>query len=215
MFDMKPYIPEPNQCYKCQKYGHIARVCTAQSPRCRLCGETHLSKLCQEKKEKNKDKKLKWANCGKEHHASSMKCQKRKEVARALIVRMPGMVWRVPRGVDKGQGRLCEGNECSSLSCSFSSKACPRKKSGTTFSVAVEKGKPNRRGNKTPTQNQKKRETNKKEKPKETTKTTTQTEPYPNQNPNQRNQNRWPIGDQKVSTRHQPVLHHQTTKEQI
>ena len=106
MFDMKLYIPEPNQCYKCQKYGHIARVCTAQSPRCCLCEETHLSKLCQEKKEKNKDKKIKCANCGKEHHASSTKCQKRKEVARALIERMPAIPCpgqkkqRVPGGVD-------------------------------------------------------------------------------------------------------------------
>ena len=37
-FNTKPYTPEPNQCYRCLKYGHIVRVCTAQSPRCRLRG---------------------------------------------------------------------------------------------------------------------------------------------------------------------------------
>ena len=105
---------------------------------------------------------------------------------------------------NKGQGRLCEGNECSSLSCSFSSKACPRKKSGTTFSVAVEKTKESqteeatRRQPKTKKKEKPKKKRNqKKRETKETTKTTTQTQPYPNQNHNQRNQNRWPIGDKK------------------
>ena len=98
---------------------------------------------------------------------------------------------------NKGQGRLCEGNECSSLSCSFSSTACPRKKSGTTFSVAVEKTKESQ----TEEATRRQPKTKKKEKPKKKRNQRRQPKPQPKPNPNQnhnpRNQNRWPIGDQK------------------
>ena len=82
-FETKPWTPEPNQCYKCQKYGHIAKACTALNSKCRICGESHQSYICQKKRNQNLAvtvKCVKCANCGENHPASSKRCKKRKKL---------------------------------------------------------------------------------------------------------------------------------------
>lgn len=53
-FPVRPYVPPPLQCYKCQRYGHIAKVCNGKQ-RCAKyrgenkfedCGENTQAKCC-------------------------------------------------------------------------------------------------------------------------------------------------------------------------
>ncbi|KAI1007038.1 hypothetical protein K3495_g1184 [Podosphaera aphanis] len=48
------------QCYNCQNYGHIAKVCTADA-KCGYCAGTHNSRDCSKKQE------TRCVNCGKRH----------------------------------------------------------------------------------------------------------------------------------------------------
>ena len=43
LFKMKPRVIK---CYYCQKFGHIGRVCRANSPKCGKCGQSHETKSC-------------------------------------------------------------------------------------------------------------------------------------------------------------------------
>ena len=65
------YIPNPLQCYTCFKFGHHERRCKKSTSEslCRHCGEvgnTHDSSNC--------NNKIKCANCGGEHVATSRTC---------------------------------------------------------------------------------------------------------------------------------------------
>ena len=64
------YIPNPLQCYKCFKFGHHERQCTADD-HCKRCGanelETHHSEPC--------NKPMKCLNCGEEHYSTSRSCK--------------------------------------------------------------------------------------------------------------------------------------------
>ena len=97
-FETKSWTPEPSQCFKCQKFRHIVKACTALHPKCRICGETHLSDICQKNKHQNKEVTVKCVNCGDNHLASSKRCKEWKAIAQTLIERTP----EVPRpGVKK------------------------------------------------------------------------------------------------------------------
>lgn len=48
-----PYIPPIKQCYKCLRYGHLAKFCK-NSVRCSICSEPHSFKDCNENKENAK-----------------------------------------------------------------------------------------------------------------------------------------------------------------
>ena len=45
-YKTNPYIPDPMQCYKCQRMGHTSKSCTAKQPRCMLCGGSHSKENC-------------------------------------------------------------------------------------------------------------------------------------------------------------------------
>ncbi|KAI0993153.1 hypothetical protein K3495_g15031 [Podosphaera aphanis] len=55
------------QCYNCQKYGHIAKACTADA-KCGHCAGTHNSRDCSKKQE------LRCVNCGKKHASWNQAC---------------------------------------------------------------------------------------------------------------------------------------------
>jgi hypothetical protein len=68
------------QCIRCNKYGHVARVCKNQAA-CGRCAGTHLTNDC----EKNQEVK-KCALCQGNHHAWAKTCQHRqREAERAQI----------------------------------------------------------------------------------------------------------------------------------
>ena len=42
-FPTHRFVPDPRQCYRCFRFGHIARACVAESPRCNHCAGPHES----------------------------------------------------------------------------------------------------------------------------------------------------------------------------
>ncbi|CAF3548250.1 unnamed protein product, partial [Rotaria socialis] len=66
---------KPSQCYKCFKYGHIAKYCKADSQICSKCGEAnHTYDVCH-----NSSQHPICCNCKGQHVATSPDCPKYKE----------------------------------------------------------------------------------------------------------------------------------------
>lgn len=57
----------PTQCYRCQKFHHVANNCTRQT-KCKKCAGDHSFQNC------DKEEEL-CANCGKKHPANSKECE--------------------------------------------------------------------------------------------------------------------------------------------
>lgn len=55
------------QCFNCQKYGHIAKVCTAEA-RCGQCAGNHNTRECSGKQE------TRCSNCGRKHTSWHQSC---------------------------------------------------------------------------------------------------------------------------------------------
>lgn len=68
--EVAEYIEAPPRCYNCQALGHIAKYCK-QSPKCKKCGEPHLTKDCKG------EAPMKCANCGGNHPADYVNCKVR------------------------------------------------------------------------------------------------------------------------------------------
>ena len=71
-YRIKPFVGPPLQCYNCQRMGHTAPSCKANT-RCLLCGENHNKNECT-KREEN----FKCANCSGNHKANSINCTRYK-----------------------------------------------------------------------------------------------------------------------------------------
>ncbi|XP_064485190.1 uncharacterized protein LOC135397517 [Ornithodoros turicata] len=67
----------PTQCFKCLRFGHLARNCRGHT-RCKYCAGPHQHKECTTKREK------KCANCQGPHTATYGGCPKRKIAARSV-----------------------------------------------------------------------------------------------------------------------------------
>ncbi|KAG8255175.1 hypothetical protein J6590_108728 [Homalodisca vitripennis] len=73
---VKDYV-DIARCFKCQRFGHIARHCTSLKPSCSYCAEEHDYKDCPNKKKKEA---VCCANCKREgrgdlnHDAGSRRC---------------------------------------------------------------------------------------------------------------------------------------------
>ncbi len=66
-YEVRPYIPPPLRCFKCQKYGHVAAICKGKQ-RCGRCAGKHKYEKCQE------GAKLKHYNCEGEHSSAYRGC---------------------------------------------------------------------------------------------------------------------------------------------
>lgn len=66
-FSVRPYILPPLQCFKCQRYGHIAAVCKGKQ-RCAKCGGEHRYDECE------MDVQMKCCNCGGQHNVAYGEC---------------------------------------------------------------------------------------------------------------------------------------------
>ena len=74
------YKNKPLQCFKCFKFGHLAKYCKSANQICSRCGETnHKYDNCQ-----NKNKTPICSNCEGDHVATSMDCPKYKEFQRKI-----------------------------------------------------------------------------------------------------------------------------------
>nr|CAH7734067.1 unnamed protein product [Callosobruchus chinensis] len=70
--EVRPYIPAPMRCFKCQRFGHSSNSCTAEQL-C-VCGKRiHEGRPCEQP--------IVCVNCGGEHSARSKTCPKYKEEA--------------------------------------------------------------------------------------------------------------------------------------
>lgn len=78
---VRPYIPSPTRCYKCQRFGHIAAACRA-SLRCAKCGGEHEYGKCVD------GAKIKCCNCGGEHSAAYKGCAAHKRAVQVQNVRV-------------------------------------------------------------------------------------------------------------------------------
>lgn len=78
---VRPYVPPPLRCYKCQRFGHVAAVCRGKQ-RCARCGGEHDYGKCEQ------GVNPKCCNCGGEHSAGYGGCQARKKVLRIQNVRV-------------------------------------------------------------------------------------------------------------------------------
>jgi len=68
------------QCFKCQRYGHTAKMCRVETPICRKCAGDHDSRECT-------SENIKCANCKGNHQASYKKCKARDIASNATLRR--------------------------------------------------------------------------------------------------------------------------------
>ncbi|CAJ1084286.1 uncharacterized protein LOC113119923 [Xyrichtys novacula] len=73
-YDVRPFVPPPLRCFKCQKYGHVAAVCRGKQ-KCGRCAGDHEYGKCQE------GAKIKCCNCGGEHTSAYRGCEAGKKAA--------------------------------------------------------------------------------------------------------------------------------------
>jgi len=77
---IRPYVPQPIQCYNCQRYNHTAGSCKTLA-RCLLCAGKH-------KKEECTAVHLHCANCKEAHAANSKECKFMKQAREVETVKV-------------------------------------------------------------------------------------------------------------------------------
>ncbi|XP_064462041.1 uncharacterized protein LOC135372332 [Ornithodoros turicata] len=78
--DVRPYIPNPLRCFKCNRFGHAAGACTGR-PCCARCGqEGHETKEC--------DRAEHCVNCSENHPSYSRSCPKWKAEKEVLHLKV-------------------------------------------------------------------------------------------------------------------------------
>jgi len=80
-YQVRPYVPPPLRCFKCQKYGHVSAVCRGNL-RCARCGGEHEYGKC------DVGAKVKCCNCGGEHSAGFGGCKVHKHAVEIQNVRI-------------------------------------------------------------------------------------------------------------------------------
>lgn len=80
-FSVREFIPPPVRCYKCQRYGHIAKVCKGKQ-RCGKCAGNHEYGQCGDNVVR------KCCNCGGDHTAAYGGCPIRKKAVEVQQVRV-------------------------------------------------------------------------------------------------------------------------------
>ena len=83
---VRPFVPDPLRCYRCQLYGHTQTNCT-RPYRCSICSHNHPTKDCLEKKKQQQPVTLHCPNCQGPHSAASLACPVRKANARKTAER--------------------------------------------------------------------------------------------------------------------------------
>lgn len=78
---VRPYIPPPMRCFKCQRFGHIAAACKSKL-RCAKYGGEHEYGKCE------RGVKIKCCNCGGEHSAAYKGCDAHKKAVQIQNVKV-------------------------------------------------------------------------------------------------------------------------------
>ena len=75
-FPVKPFHTEPLRCFRCQKYGHHKKQCTASNV-CAVCSGRHATEVCLSALKESKTIQAKCPNCRMGHHAWNRRCPER------------------------------------------------------------------------------------------------------------------------------------------
>ena len=78
---MRPYVPPPLRCFKCQRFGHVVAVCKGKQ-RCGRCGGDHEYGKCEE------GAKLQCCNCGGDNSSAYRGCEVSKKAEEVQRVRV-------------------------------------------------------------------------------------------------------------------------------
>ena len=81
-YKVRPYVPEPLRCFRCQKFGHHQAQCTYKEI-CAICSKNHATSQCMEKLKQKAPVQARCANCKGGHHAWYAECPARKQRVRA------------------------------------------------------------------------------------------------------------------------------------
>lgn len=76
LFVTVPYIPRPIRCTKCQKFGHIRKVCSQKDNTCALCSSHHFTNDCplRDTDGQADPSKMCCPNCQEQHPSYDVKC---------------------------------------------------------------------------------------------------------------------------------------------
>lgn len=96
-YPVRPYVPPPLRCFKCQRYGHVAAVCRGNQ-RCPRCGGDHRFEECRNEAVR------KCCNCGGEHAVTFGGCEVRKRAVEIQQVKTTSNV-TYAEAVKKVQGQ--------------------------------------------------------------------------------------------------------------
>ena len=82
LFKIRPYIPKPLWCFKCNQFGHVAHHCKTKE-RCSKCGEQHSWTVCP-------STALNCPNWHGKHAANDKSCPRYKQVEQVLKAKRRG-----------------------------------------------------------------------------------------------------------------------------
>lgn len=84
-YRVREFIHKPMRCFKCQKFGHAAKVCKGQQT-CAKCGGAHAYEDCGE------DTRPKCCNCGGSHSAAYWGCEVMRRETEIHNVKLKGKI---------------------------------------------------------------------------------------------------------------------------
>ena len=79
-YRMRPFVKAPQQCFNCQRFGHMARTCWRENQTCRYCAGSHPSSQCKGDSQVT----LKCANCGEGHATTSKACPQKANLGQQI-----------------------------------------------------------------------------------------------------------------------------------